>query len=281
MAVYAIGDVQGCFDELQQLLKHIEFNKDADTLWFCGDIVNRGPRSLDTLEYIHSIRDNCVVVLGNHDLHLLATHYHHKRTGRKDTLDEILEADNKSELLDWLRRRPLVHHDEELGISMVHAGLHPDWDIATAMGLASEVEEVLRGGAHTQFYRHMYGDKPHYWSQDLHSWPRLRYITNILTRIRYFYADRKAALNAKGAPDTYEDDHIPWFDFPQRASLDDRIILGHWSTLSLIDREFNNVYPLDDGCLWGGRLTAMRLDENPLTTHQIDCLQRQDPRSPR
>ena len=277
MAVYAIGDVQGCIEPLMQLLHDIDFNQDRDRLWFCGDIVNRGPASLETLEFIHSLRDNVVVVLGNHDLHLLATYYHHGKPGRKDTLDDVLASDRVAELLNWLRHRPLIHTDEELGVHMVHAGIHPQWDMAEAKRHAAEVEIMLRSKQHKAFYKHMYGDKPHTWSEKHGRWQRLRYITNILTRMRYLDADLGVHLNAKGAPGTQPDDLVAWFDFPERATAGDRIIFGHWSTLTLAEREYDSVYPLDTGCLWGGHLTAMRIDSEAFEKVTTPCDRLMDP----
>lgn len=276
MAIYAIGDVQGCYDALQRLLSEVGFKPDRDRLWFCGDLVNRGPDSLRTLEFIHSIRDNVVTVLGNHDLHLMATYFHHKRPGRKDTLDELLAADNADTLMQWLRQQPLIHHDEELGVTLVHAAIHPLWSREQAMQLASEVETMLVSDDHVQFYRHMYGDKPHYWSDKLRSWPRLRYITNIFTRLRFMDPDHKVSLNAKGAPGSQTGNSMPWFDIPDRATADNKIIFGHWSTLSLVEREYPNVYPLDTGCLWGGQLTAMRVDDG-FEMIRVGCEQQQKP----
>ena len=231
MAIYAIGDVQGCYDELRELLTHINFRSDRDQLWFCGDIVNRGPKSLKTLRFIKSLEDNATTVLGNHDLHLLATAYDHKKPGRKDTLDKILQAKDAEELLDWLRHRPLLIHDTEKDVTLFHAGLHPAWTIKKALKLANEVEQILQGDDHVNFYKHMYGDKPAAWSDSLSSWPRYRFITNILTRLRYCDKLGRPALNAKGAPGSQANHLIPWYEVPNRKTKDDTLIFGHWSTL--------------------------------------------------
>lgn len=277
MAVYAIGDVQGCFDELRLLLETIEFDTRTDKLWFCGDLVNRGPDSLRTLEFIHSLGDAALTVLGNHDLHLLATYYHHRKPGRKDTLDELLHAPNAPELMEWLRRQPLIHRDDNLNVSMIHAGLHPVWDIEQVESLAREVEDVLQGDDHIGFYKHMYGDKPRRWSESLSGWQRIRFITNIFTRVRYFDEKLNTALGQKGAPGQQKDGLTPWFDISDRATANERIVFGHWSTLTLVEREYVNVYPIDNGCLWGGRLTALRLDTEPFQSIEIDCMQQQSP----
>lgn len=279
MAIYAIGDVQGCHDQLNQLLQKIDFREDRDRLWFTGDLVNRGPRSLQTLRMIRSMDANVTVVLGNHDLHLLATAYDHQKPGKKDTLDAILAAPDREDLLTWLRYRPLIHVDKDLGLSMVHAGLHPQWSLDQAQSLAREVESVLRSDRHITFYQHMYGDKPRKWSDDLNGWPRLRFITNTLTRLRYCDETGKIQLNAKGAPGTQPEGLRPWFEIQSRRSKKDQIIFGHWSTLALLkDYRFKNVFPLDTGCLWGGRLTALRIDQEPFSYTSVDCPQSQKPK---
>jgi len=272
MATYAIGDIQGCFDELQTLLEKIQFNSDKDKLWFTGDLVNRGPKSLETLRFIYSLNDNAIAVLGNHDLHLLATAFDHERPGKKDTFQDILNAPDRDQLMQWLRCLPLMHQDEDSGLVMVHAGLHPDWSIKKAQTLATEVEDFLQGDDHIEFYKHMYGDKPSMWSDELSSWSRLRYITNIFTRLRYCTPQGKIALGSKREPGTQPAGYHPWFSIEHRASLSNTIIFGHWSTLVLNKNvEYPNVYPLDTGCLWGGELTALRIDTTPYETHQLSC----------
>ncbi len=281
MAVYAIGDVQGCYDELIQLLDIIKFKKDTDQLWFTGDLVNRGPKSLETLRFIRDLGDSAVVVLGNHDLHLLATAFDHRKPGRKDTLDELLDAPDHDELIEWLRYRPLIHIDDDLDVVMVHAGLHPDWTIEKAQSLAHEVESVLRSDKHIGFYQHMYGDKPRKWSEKLYSWPRLRYITNILTRLRYCDENGRSSMNSKGVPGSQPEGLHPWFELKNRRSKDAHILFGHWSTLVLSpEQNYHNVYPLDTGCLWGGKLTAMRIDRRPFETFQLNCPESQKPKAP-
>ena len=280
MATYAIGDIQGCYQQLKQLLIKIQFNADKDELWFTGDLINRGPESLETLRFIHSLRDNTSIVLGNHDLHLLATAYHHKHPGKKDTLEELLNAPDLNMLLDWLRHQPLIHHDDTLSITMLHAGLHPAWSITKAKELASEVEKILQDDdKHIGFYQHMYGDKPHQWSDKLNSWSRLRFITNILTRLRYCTPSGETSLNPKGTPGTQPDGFHPWYEINNRVSRDDKIIFGHWSTLNFTDDIYtqHNVYPIDTGCLWGGKLTALRIDVTPFERIQLDCPTAQKP----
>ena len=278
MATYAIGDVQGCFDELKALLTQINFNSDRDQLWFCGDLVNRGPKSLKTLRFIRSLEGNALTVLGNHDLHLLATAYDHQKPGKKDTLDSILQAADATELLNWLRHQPLVFHDEEKDITLVHAGLHPHWSIKQALKLAKEVEDILQSNNHINFYKHMYGDKPYNWSDSLTGWSRYRFITNILTRLRYCDEHGVPALNAKGPPGSQAKHLYPWYEVPKRKSQQDTIIFGHWSTLPHAGRtSINNTYAIDSGCLWGGMLTAIKIDVKPFETIQFNCPGAQKP----
>jgi len=278
MATYAIGDVQGCYEELKALLKKLNFNHDSDQLWFCGDLINRGPKSLETLQLIHSLRDNCKVVLGNHDLHLLATAFYHRHPGKKDTIHDILDADDASTLLNWLRKQPLVHFDENLSLLMVHAGLHPAWSVKQVLAHAKEVEAVIQGDKHINFYKHMYGDKPLNWSDTLTGWNRYRFITNIFTRLRYCDEHGKPALGVKGAPGSQPQHLMPWFDVPSRVTRHQKVIFGHWSTLPQAGIEtVNNTYPLDSGCLWGGQLTAMRIDDASFEYIRLDCPGAQTP----
>jgi bis(5'-nucleosyl)-tetraphosphatase (symmetrical) len=270
MAVFAVGDVQGCHEELKRLLERVRFDAAEDSLWFTGDLVNRGPRSLETLRFVKALGPRTVCVLGNHDLHLLAVAAGTAEKRRHDTLDELLAAPDRDELLDWLRRRPLLHHDAELGYTLVHAGLPPQWDLALARACARELEEVLRGPGHAQFFRHMYGDKPRRWSPELKGTDRLRFIVNCFTRMRYCTPEGDLDLKAKGAPGSQPPGYLPWFAVPGRASRDLHILFGHWSTLGEVSDE--NVHALDTGCVWGGRLTAMRLDgDDSGSWYGVDC----------
>lgn len=274
MATYAIGDLQGCYDQLLNLLERIEFDPQADCLWLTGDLVNRGPKSLKTLRFLKSLGDRAVAVLGNHDLHLLALAYLHAPHKKRDTLQPILDAPDRDELLDWLRHRPLMHHDPDSGFSMVHAGLPPQWDLSAALAHAAEVEAILRGPKFIEYFRHMYGDKPQRWADSLRGWDRARYITNCFTRLRYCEPDGRLALKQKGAPKSVNGNSLPWFQVPGRASRDMKIVFGHWSTLGTVAR--NGVFPLDSGCVWGGQLSAIRLDR-PTELLQTPCPQAQNP----
>ncbi len=262
MAAYAIGDLQGCLDPLRRLLDRLDFDPARDQVWFCGDLVNRGPSSLETLRFVRGLGDSAVSVLGNHDLHLLAVAYDPARSPRgRDTLEPILDAPDRDDLLEWLRRRPLLHHDDVLGYTMVHAGLAPQWTLADARSAARELEAVLAGPAFIGFLRNMYGDRPDRWSPELTGMDRLRFIVNCFTRLRYCRADGRLDLDEKGPPDKASPELSPWFRVPGRRSRGLRIVFGHWSTLGEIDDD--GVFALDTGCVWGGRLTALRLDGAP------------------
>lgn len=280
MATYAIGDIQGCLDELKALLSQINFNTDRDQLWLCGDLVNRGPKSLETLRFIRSLEDNAITVLGNHDLHLLATYHGHKKLGKKDTLYNVLQADDAPDLLNWLRQRKLAYHDSDKNITLLHAGTHPDWSIDKTLELSREVEQILQSEYHENFFKHMYGDKPFLWEDSLSGWSRYRFITNILTRLRYCDLQGKPALNIKGAPGSQDELLYPWYEIPHRKSRHDTIIFGHWSTLPHAGiTGINNTYAIDSGCVWGGMLTALRIDIEPFEYTRLNCPGAQVPQS--
>ncbi len=275
MATYAIGDLQGCHDELQRLLDRLAFDPARDRLWFTGDLVNRGPRSLECLRFVHGLGERAVTVLGNHDLHLLARAVGAAGDrGGRDTLDAVLAAPDRGELLEWLRHRPLLHRDAALGYAMIHAGLPPQWDLETAQARCAEAEEALRGPRFADLMRNLYGDRPERWREDLDGWDRLRFIINCLTRLRYCSDDGRLALSAKGPPGTQPAGYRPWFDVPGRASAGARLVFGHWSTLGDCTRA--DVFPLDTGCVWGGSLTALRLDGAP-RHFRVPCPQSSPP----
>ncbi len=276
MATYAIGDLQGCYHELKHLLKKIKFDKKSDRLWFCGDLVNRGPDSLAVLRFIMKLGKSATSILGNHDLHLLAIASLNKKSRTKDTLNEILEADDRHEILEWLRQQPLCHYDQKLNFLMVHAGLHPDWSIKQTLSLAGEVEAALRKKKYKEFFENMYGNTPDNWSNHLSGWDRLRVITNYLTRVRYCQSDGSLDFKESGSPGSQSKGLIPWYKLRGKSSKDSRVLFGHWSTLRLLgeDPVKYHVYHLDTGCLWGGDLTALRLEDQkwfsvPSTTNKL------------
>jgi bis(5'-nucleosyl)-tetraphosphatase (symmetrical) len=262
MSTYAIGDIQGCYQDLQALLQLIQFDPSQDTLWFTGDLVNRGPKSLQVLRFIKSLNERAIVVLGNHDIHLLAVAENNLQYLKpQDTLGSILSAPDREELLEWLRNRPLLHHDSTLEFTMIHAGLPPQWNLQQARECANEVEQALSGEQYKDYLANVYGNKPKKWSEELEGWERLRFITNCFTRLRYCSAKGKLSLKKKDNPflNANEDKYQPWFLWSHRASCEQNIIFGHWSTLGYYAD--NGVYALDTGCLWGGSLTALRLED--------------------
>jgi bis(5'-nucleosyl)-tetraphosphatase (symmetrical) len=270
MAVYAIGDIQGCDEEFAQLLGAIDFSASRDTLWLAGDLVNRGPRSLAVLRRVRALGDSAITVLGNHDLHLLAVALSPSEPLKpKDTLQQILAAPDRDPLLHWLRHRPMLHHDATLGCTLIHAGLPPQWDLATAQACARELEETLRDDRRCrELFAHMYGDQPDRWSDDLRGADRLRFITNCLTRMRYCRADGRLELKFKGQVQDAAKDVMPWFKAPGRRSRDLRIVCGHWSALGYYDAD--GVLAIDTGCVWGEKLCAVRLDQ-PASPVFVPC----------
>lgn len=259
MATYAIGDIQGCLKPLEKLLDKIQFDPTQDHLWFTGDIVNRGPSSLETLRFIKNLGPHQTMVLGNHDLHLLAVAYGQHQGWAEDTLLPILEAPDREELIDWLLKQPLLHHDADLGYTMIHAGLAYNWDLEKTLRLAKEVETVLQSPDRIEFFKHMYGNEPIHWSDELHGWDRLRCITNYLTRARFCHRDGSLELKSKGKQ-TESEHLIPWFQVSNRLTANDKIIFGHWAALGGVTHT-PNAYALDTGCVWGFSLTAMRLED--------------------
>lgn len=275
MAIYAVGDIQGCLTPLQQLLERLRFDPATDRLWLVGDLVNRGPHSLETLRLVRSLGKAATCVLGNHDLHLLAVAASGRALKPGDTLRPVVEAPDAGELLDWLRNRPLLHHDSALGWTMVHAGLPPQWDLPLALACATEVETVLRGPYSGELFAAMYGDEPALWTSELHGMERLRYTLNALTRIRYVEPAGTLDFVCKSSPEQAPAGLTPWFRIDGRLSREARVVFGHWSTLGLICEP--NVLGLDTGCLWGGRLSAARLDLPGTPVESIHCPQRRHP----
>ena len=265
MTIYAIGDIQGCYAELEQMLLLISFDPAKDKLWFVGDLVNRGPDSLKVLRLVKSLGDSAITVLGNHDLHLLAVAEGVVELHRSDTLNEILNAPDRDELLTWLRQQRLLHAEE--GHVLVHAGLLPQWSVKQAKSLAVEVEQALRGDDYVSFFKHMYGNTPHVWNDDLSGYKRLRFITNVFTRMRICTPQGELEYKFKGELEKMPQGYMPWFDAPKRKNSDATIIFGHWSALGL--KITPNIIALDTGCLWGGSLTAIRLGDRKL--FQVPC----------
>ena len=260
MATFAVGDVQGCLEPLKCLLDRVNFDPSQDKLWLVGDLVNRGPQSLETLRFLYGMRDSVVTVLGNHDLHLLAIANHAARVKKKDTLREILSAPDCDELLFWLRQQPLMHHDAERNISMVHAGIPPQWSIADALARADEMHRVLQDDSlFIPYLDGMYGDHPTAWNDKLAGIERLRVITNYFTRMRFCTADGVLDLDGKEGINTAPAGFAPWFSHPERLTKDDTILFGHWAALEGRCPAPNTI-ALDTGCVWGGKMSLYNID---------------------
>jgi len=270
MATYAIGDIQGCHDELARLLDRLAFDPANDRLWSVGDLVNRGPKSLEVLRFFKALGACSVVVLGNHDLHLLAVAAANQQQANDSTLNAILRAPDRDELLHWLRQRPLFFRSRKKRVALVHAGLPPQWDCTQAAELAGEVEAALRDPGYREFLQGLYGNEPSRWRDDLRGMDRLRFIVNALTRMRYCDAEGTLLLKEKGLPGHQSEGALPWFQVPGRRARDERIIFGHWSTLGYHAED--NLWAIDSGCLWGGELTAIRVRRNkPIERIAIAC----------
>lgn len=269
MAVYVVGDIQGCFDPLQRLLDEVNFDPVSDKLWCVGDLVNRGPKSLKTLKFLYSIRNSLVTVLGNHDLHLLACFYDDTKQKKSDTIKEILEAKEAKELIDWLRQQPLVYFDKERKITMVHAGIPPAWSLEDSLARSAEIEAVLQDDKKIKdFLDHMYGSEPVNWTELLTGYERLRVITNYFTRMRFCKVDGTIEFKSKEGLDSAPEGYVPWFDISNRKMAGQTIFFGHWAALEGRCDE-PNIYALDTGCVWGNCLTMMDLDTKQI--YSIGC----------
>jgi bis(5'-nucleosyl)-tetraphosphatase (symmetrical) len=274
MATYAIGDLQGCYDPLRRLLDYISFDPATDRIWFVGDLVNRGPQSLEVLRFVKSLGAAATVVLGNHDLHLVMQAEGYGKSSKEDTLEDVLGAADRDELLGWLRAQPLLHVEGDW--AMVHAGLLPIWTVVQAKALADEVSAVLMADDYREFLANMWGSEPVVWRDDLTGWDRLRVVVNAMTRMRYVTTGGAMELRAAGAkapPDKGPPGCVPWFAAPERASADHVIVCGHWSALGF--HEEANLLALDTGCLWGGCLTAVRLEDRRV--FRLPCPQQAKP----
>ena len=271
MATYAIGDIQGCYDELQQLLAKIRYDPRRDKLWFCGDLVNRGGQSLQTLRLIHGLREQSIVTLGNHDLSLLAIAQRRPEAQSKvnPELREVLFADDAPVLMEWLRSQKLLHHDEQLNWTMVHAGLAPMWTLRQAQRSAQEVERELGGPRHPRLLKNLFGNRPAAWNSRLQGIERMRASINTLTRMRYCDIQGRIDFESKGIPGTQKPGMYPWFEVPGMRRRETRIVCGHWSALGRFAGI--GIHAIDTGCVWGGQLTALRLDTEELQYIAVDA----------
>lgn len=260
MSTYLIGDIHGCYDELRALLEQVAFNPQRDTLWLTGDLVARGPGSLEVLRYVHSLGNSVRLVLGNHDLHLLAIFAGISRNKTKDRLTPLLESDECDLLLNWLRRQPVLQIDEEKKLVMAHAGISPQWDLNTAKICAREVEAVLSSDSYPLFLNAMYGDMPNHWSNDLTGLARLRFSTNVLTRMRYCFPAGQLDMVCKDPPESAPPPLKPWFMLDGPVRRDYTIVFGHWASLEGQGTP-EGIIALDTGCCWGGKLTLLHWEE--------------------
>jgi len=272
VAVHVIGDVQGCYEPLQQLLEKLQFDPKHDQLWFAGDLINRGPDSLKTLRFVKQLGDAAIVVLGNHVIHLLHAWLTGKpRQGKRDTIDQVLIADDADELVHWLLHRPILHFDKTLNTVMVHAGIPKQWSIKKARRQARKLESILRGPDARKLLKRSYAYTPRKWSHALNKWERRCYALSAFTRMRHVYANGKLEMAQKGAPYSSDAKTVPWFDvINPRWQNQARIVFGHWATLGV--NESNNTICLDGGCVWGGQLVAATLTNNATIQYtQVDC----------
>lgn len=259
MSTYVVGDLQGCLQPLLSVLEQVNFDRNRDTLWCTGDLINRGPESLATLRFIYQLGSACVTVLGNHDLHLLAVAFAQAPQKKSDTLQEIIDAPDALELLHWLRHQPLIHHQHHF--TLVHAGLAPQWTIQQALTYANEVESCLQSNDFIPFLQQMYGNTPAQWHDELTGIERLRCIVNYCTRMRFCYPDGSLDLGNKKAPKDANQNTQAWFTLPNRVNANDNILFGHWASLACNTLNTSHIFPLDSGCVWGESLTLFRLDD--------------------
>lgn len=276
MTRYAVGDVQGCLAPLQCLLNDVNFDRHKDQLWLVGDLINRGPQSLQTLRFIKELGDCTRIVLGNHDLHFLAIHYGVMSPGKSDTFDELLAADDRNELAQWLLQQPLMYSDPSNDFHMTHAGIPHIWPIKKAQQLAAEVHRALTGNTPITFFQNMYGNTPDCWSDNLSGPARLRVITNYFTRMRYCKIDgtldfdNKLSTLEEGATLSDQLTFSPWFSYPQNLQRHENLIFGHWAALKG-QTNTDNIFALDTGCVWGRSLTLMNLDTKTLRSCNCDA----------
>ena len=268
MAVFAVGDIQGCLDELLAVLKRAGFKPHKDTLWCVGDLVNRGVQSLETLRYLRDLGDRAICVLGNHDVTLLALAAG-VRVRSRHQLHAVLDAPDRDELVDWLRHRPVMHYDETLGYAMVHAGVLPEWSLEKAQDLARELEDFLRRDGWEKRIGKLYGAHPRRWKDGRAGGKRIRLISNVFTRLRYLDMEGRVDLVCKRSPSKCPKNLVPWFRVQDRKTRDTRIVFGHWSTLGFYSG--NNVWGIDTGCVWGSKMTVLRLDPKGPVSTQIFC----------
>lgn len=260
MATYAIGDIQGCYDEFRLLLGQIQFDPSKDRLWLAGDLVSRGPKSLEVLNYVYQHQEQFEIVLGNHDLHLLASYYTNSKLPKNDDLNRILEADNVKALMKWLRKQPLAVYDKQLDFLMTHAGVAPGWDLDQTLACTFELEQTLQNkDSAIDFFQHMYGNKPNHWKKNLKGIERQRFITNAFTRMRFCHQDGSLDFKSKSTPGKQAKGLSPWYELSD-IGQETQVVFGHWAALEG-QAQANNIHAIDTGCVWGNTLTALRLED--------------------
>ena len=269
MAVYAIGDIQGCYPEFLRLLDKVGFTPGSDRLILLGDLVNRGPDSLSVIRFVMKHDASIDLVLGNHDIHLLAAMEGSQPLRTRDSFEDVLNAPEREEINQWLAAKPLAIHDRTLDIVAVHAGIHPNWNLSDCLNHANEAREWLAGPKKQKFLKKLYGNKPRRWSEDLRGWERGRVIVNVLTRMRYLGKTARMDFREVGPPGTQKRKLTPWFEYPDRTPIEPTILFGHWSSLGVY--QDSGFLALDSGCCWGGRLSAARLDLQPFEIIQVSC----------
>lgn len=269
MAVYAIGDIQGCYGHFRRLLDKLEFDPKRDSLLLTGDVVNRGKHSLKVLRYIVKHEASIRMVLGNHEIHMLAASERGRFKRSSDTFGDILKAPDRSDLLHWLRRQPLAMHDPDLNVLLVHAAVHPFWTLQNCLDFSAEVRNVMLGPSYRTFLKKLYGNQPSRWRDDMKRWSRIRYIVNVFTRLRYMSANGKLNFSHTGPPGSQPKRLVPWFRFPSRVDMQPTIVFGHWSSLGIHDAD--GVLALDTGCCWGNRLSAARVDGRKYKITSVKC----------
>lgn len=261
MAVYAVGDIQGCYDSLRKLLDKAKFDPKKDMLWSLGDLINRGPKDYEVLKFCMELGDNFNCVLGNHDLHFLAIALGYHEPKSSDTFQQVLKAADLDEITDWLRHKPLAHYDKTRNMMFVHAGVPPQWSAKKTITLAKEVENAIVDEQKSRLYfANMYGNHPKVWKKDLSGVKRWRVITNYLTRMRFCDQSGRLDLKSKAGVDQAPDGYIPWFEVPERKTADTTILFGHWAAL-MGETNRSNVHALDTGCVWGGKMTLVNIDK--------------------
>jgi bis(5'-nucleosyl)-tetraphosphatase (symmetrical) len=263
MSIYILGDVQGCYETLQRLLDHIRFDATTDQLWSCGDLVNRGGQSLEVLRLMHSLDSSFLATLGNHDLHLLAFDERYPQGGSDNReFEAILQAPDREKLMAWLTQQPLAHWSEDHNLLMLHAGVIPQWTLQQTLGFATEIEDVLRSPLRQKFLQKMYRCGPRKWKPERGGMKQLRYISHVLTRLRFCNENGKLLPGASGPPGSQGRTFKPWFEHSNRQTQNIRIAFGHWAALGIhINRQ---IVALDSGCVWGGQLSAYRLEDERL-----------------